>query len=296
MALLAAFLVTDSPAIGNQGEVKVKFCANLKTGESRVVLRNIPCQRGEHSIRINKKGPKGDQGPQGEPGPKGETGATGPQGPAGGPIGPIGPMGPRGPQGPAGPQGEPGPAGGPPGPQGPQGLQGIQGIAGADGFIPTYGGFIDTSTQVITAINTAYGVLLEKTAVPSSSGVTITSANPADVRGSKITFSEAGTYNIQFSFQLQHTDKQAATVSIWLRVNGTDVEWSNTDIYLAKDAARDIPYVAAWNFFAKVNAADQYAEIMWSSDNLTSRILAVPAAGGKIGIPSAIVSVTQVSD
>lgn len=307
LALISAIFVTDLAAQGNQGEVKVKFCANLKSGESRVVLRKVKCEPGEHSIRINKKGPQGEPGPQGLPGPKGDTGATGatgPMGPAGGPVGPPGPRGPEGPAGPPGQQGEPGPAGGPAGPQGiqgPAGPQGIQGVAGASGFIPTFGSFIDTTSQRIGTADTAAAVLYEKMAVPSANGISITSANSADARGSRITFSKLGTYNIQFSFQLLNTHNSAATASIWLSQGGQAVANSNTDVLLDKQNGK---YVAAWNFFVKVTdltPPSNYAEIMWTADKTTSgadyvEIHYSAAVAPRPAIPSVILTVTQVSD
>lgn len=311
--VLAALFISDTTAIGNQGEVKVKFCANLKTGESRVVLRKVACKAGEHSIRIDKKGPQGAPGPQGEPGPKGEPGALGPQGPAGGPPGPQGPVGPRGPQGPQGEVGPQGPAGGPPGPQGAKGdtgaqgakgdtgAQGPQGPAGADGFIPDYGSFYDTTTQQISTadLSSANNVkaITYNTNVIANKGITIT-GTPA----SRITFAKSGTYNVQFSLQVAHPDTNAAvTFSLWLRKNGDDQLWSNTSVYLEKGNKN--PYVAAWNFFTSVTAG-QYVELMWTATG-PAEISSVPAIaenGGttpieaRPGIPSVILTVNQISD
>ena len=287
--LISSLFLGNSAAVGNQGEVKVKFCANLKTGESRVVLRSVPCLRGEHSIRINKKGPQGVPGPQGEVGPKGDQGEVGPQGPTGGPIGPTGPLGPRGPQGPQGEVGPQGPAGGPPGPQG---IQGIQGVAGADGFIPDYGSFFDTTTQTLTGANVATALKFNTAALTRN--VTIDS-------DSKIKFARSGTYNLQFSLQLVHTNKQNALVSIWLRKglctgSTVDVPFTSTDVFLAKDVTElsDLRYVAAWNFFASI-ANGECAEIYWSSDNSTAQALATNTPVGR-EIPSVILTVNQISD
>ncbi|MBU6287588.1 MAG: hypothetical protein KGS10_05445 [Chloroflexi bacterium] len=241
------------------------------------------------------QGNAGPQGPQGSIGPQGAAGMAGPQGPQGfaGPQGPQGFAGPQGPQGAAGasgPQGAPGPQGasgpqgvsgatGPTGPAGPQGSngaagatgptgpQGASGPQGAGGDLGYYGSFYDTTDQVAASANTPYAMQLNSTA--EYNGVTI--ANNGSGNPTRITFANAGTYNIQFSAQL-HDDGGGGGgghhAYIWLALDGVDVAESNTRV----DVANASPYVvAAWNWIVTVTA-NQYAEIMWQVSSTALRI------------------------
>lgn len=85
------------------------------------------------------------------------------------------------------------------------------------------------------------------------------------VGGTGITFANKGFYNIQFSAQINANNVSGqgqANMFIWLRQNGVDVPWSNTQVYVTKND----PYlVTAWNWIASANANDIF-QIMWSTD------------------------------
>ena len=112
---------------------------------------------------------------------------------------------------------------------------------------------------------------------------------------SKIYVDYDGVYNIQFSAQLVHTGGGGSgnVVSIWLRKNGIDVPWSNTNITVPSNA----PYVvAAWNFMIDL-LSGQYIQLMWSSDNAAFEIYADPGPitlPVRPNIPSVILTVQQV--
>jgi hypothetical protein len=110
---------------------------------------------------------------------------------------------------------------------------------------------------------------------------------------SRITFASAGKYNIAFSAQLHQTNSSSVT-NIWLAKNGQPVPDSNTKVSLT---ANNPFYVAAWNFFVNA-AANDYFEIMWSSDDNHTVIEYVAAVGtGSTqhpAVPSVIVTVNQV--
>lgn len=161
---------------------------------------------------------------------------------------------------------------------GPRGLTGPVGAGGAVGhYLTGYSSQIQTNASVVNAMT--FNV------VESSNGITI-----AD--NSKIVFSHAGTYNIQFSTQLDKTDSGNDNIDIWLAVDGTDVPWSNTRVLLAGNSAKG---VAAWNFLVDVNAAS-YAQLRWYSADSDVRLY---AENGQLnptrpGIPSIILTVHQV--
>lgn len=212
-----------------------------------------------------KRGLTGARGMTGTRGPRGYHGISGPQGN-------IGPMGPQGAQG----------------IPGVQGLPGSNGTNGTNGYVPKYGSFYDTTTQAIDTINTPKAMMFNEI-VPGINGV---SANGVGVvSNSHVTVSTTGTYNIQFSAQLAKTDPGNDTMDIWLRVDGNDVDWTNTSVTIPSSQRQ----VAAWNFILDL-AAGQYFQLMYSSSDINSKILAAPSQTAPIrpGTPSIILTVTQV--
>ncbi len=143
-----------------------------------------------------------------------------------------------------------------------------------------YGSFYDTTTQTAAAINTAYAMKLNTTVI--SEGISI-------VSNSRITFSYPGVYNIQFSAQVDSTASPISLIWIWLRKNGTDIVYSASKIHVQGSSASTI---AAWNFVESFAAGD-YAEIMWSTDATSTRLLAQAASSPVPAIPSVIVTVVQ---
>lgn len=204
--------------------------------------------------------------------------------------GTTGTRGPRGFQGLTGPQGLQGPQGvqGVQGVQGISGLQGIPGRNGSDGFIPSFGSFYDTTTQAIDIVNTPQAITFNQTA-PGVNGVVADGVSVSS--DSRISVSRTGTYNIQFSAQLAKTDGGNDTMDIWLRVNNVDVAWTNTEVTISSTQR----LVAAWNFMIALEAGN-YFELMYSSADIRTEILAKPAQTGptRPGIPSVILTVQQV--
>jgi hypothetical protein len=146
-----------------------------------------------------------------------------------------------------------------------------------------YGAFCSTGSQTNPVANVSRSMQLETT--EHASGVSI-------VAGSRITFTNAGLYNIQFSAQLESTAAGDKDVHIWFKKNGSNVARSNTTINVAKQAGDKV--VAAWNYVDTVNAND-YVEIMWQASDTTMRLLAVTATGNIPVTPSVIVTATQIA-
>ena len=211
---------------------------------------------------------------------KGETGATGPAGPQGA----QGAQGPAGAQGAAGPQGLIGSSGGSGG-TGPAGAQGIQGIPGT--MSSYYGNFYSTLTQTNVGEAQTPDVANAMTfnSPPDGVGVTI-------VSNSRITVANAGTYNLQFSAQVEKTNNGNDSIDIWLAKNGTNVAWSSTRTWLYGNNAK---HVSAWNFVITL-AANDYLELMWSSANPAVQLTAEGAATAPVRpeIPSVIATLTFV--
>jgi len=147
-----------------------------------------------------------------------------------------------------------------------------------------YGNFFDTTTQTASATpNTALPMMLNNTL--TADGFTI-------VSGSHITAEHNGTYNIQFSAQLDKTDSGNDDVDIWFRKDGVNVPDSNTRLTLVGNNTK---LVAAWNYLDYL-ASGSYIEIMWYSADTDLRILAQASSSSpdRPAIPSVIVTITQV--
>jgi hypothetical protein len=144
-----------------------------------------------------------------------------------------------------------------------------------------YGSFYDTTTQTAAAINTPYAMQLNTTAEANQVGVT---------SGSRITFNNRGTYNVQFSAQLDQTSGSSHSIYIWLRKNGVDVPNSSSVVVVQGTTAE---LVAAWNFIVTVLAGD-YVQIMWAVSNTAVQIVAAPATAFSPAIPSVIATAVSV--
>lgn len=169
-----------------------------------------------------------------------------------------------------------------------QGQPGINGTNGTNGLIPAYGSFRDTSTQQIDAANTPKAMTFNQI-TPGVNGV---SASGVSVEfGSHIVVARTGTYNIQFSAQLAKTDSGNDVMSIWLRQNGTDVPLSNSEITITASLRQ----VATSNYIIDLAAGD-YIQIMYSSPDIATQILAIAPQTNPVrpAGPSITVAITQV--
>ena len=147
-----------------------------------------------------------------------------------------------------------------------------------------HGSFHSEVTQYVVSANTTIVISAETT--DFATGISL-------VDNSKFTVSSGGTYNLQFSSVFKKI--QGGTiefVSMWPRVNGIDVPWSNTDVSMANNNEL---IVAAWNFLFELNSGD-YIELMWSSTTTAMEMLAISPQINptRPGTPSIIVTITQI--
>jgi len=161
----------------------------------------------------------------------------------------------------------------------------IAGISGPAGpaFPGYYGSFSDSTTQPISA-DTATAISFDTT--EESDGVAI--GTPT----SRIVIANAGTYNIQFSAQLDKTGGGSDDLTIWLDVDGSNVPRSATDLTIPANPGR---IVAAWNWVYTFSAG-QYFRLMWSTPDNRMRLLSAGTRTGPVrpAVPSVILTVTQV--
>ena len=130
-----------------------------------------------------------------------------------------------------------------------------------------YGSFSDSTTQNIAVVNTPQVITIDTK--EESFAVEV-------VDGSKITFAKAGTYDIQFSAQLQRTNNGNDTADVWIKLNGnlpsSNVLRSNGSISI-NGAANATPQIIAWNYVLSVKAGD-YLEFWWRGTDTHIQLLA----------------------
>lgn len=154
---------------------------------------------------------------------------------------------------------------------------------GGSGVNKHYGAFCDTTTQTASLTTAAYPMRFNTTEI--SDGVSIAS-------NSRITVTDTGIYNIQFSAQLDKQTGSPADIDIWLQYTGSNLPRSNTRLTVNGSQAK---HVAAWNFVLPIVAND-YVELMWSTSDTNTKILYVTSGSSptRPEIPSVILTVTQV--
>jgi hypothetical protein len=169
------------------------------------------------------------------------------------------------------------------GSNGTNGTSGTSGTSGSSGG-SAWGAFVSTVNQYVVSTTTAYS--MSAATQTSGNGVTVS----ADTR---FVVASAGTYNLQFSCQIESTGGGSAqTMDIWLAINGNNVANSNTQVVGNSNNGRN---VAAWNFVEPLNAGD-YMELKYRVSDVR---LGFAYDGPQItptrpAIPSVIVTVTQV--
>jgi hypothetical protein len=158
------------------------------------------------------------------------------------------------------------------------------------GASPTgyYAMYQDLVTQTAAASNTGYPMKFRT--LDYSNGVTI-------VSDTRITFANAGIYNLQFSSQFQNTDNAGHDITIWIRLNGTDVTGSAGFVQIparkSAGAGNEGHLITGWNYLLDVSAG-QYYEIVWSTTDHTHVTMQFYAAGSPPpSTASTIFTVTQ---
>ena len=153
-----------------------------------------------------------------------------------------------------------------------------------------YGAFQDSTDQVAANTTTAYAVTFNTT--DFANGVTLAS-------GSRLTVTDAGIWNCQFSIQFKNTTNDSQDAEIWFRKNGTNIDNSNSRFSMpARKSSGDPSHlITAMNFFASMNSTD-YLEIMWRVSDVGVSIehYAAGTSPTRPATPSAIVTMSFVSN
>ena len=153
-----------------------------------------------------------------------------------------------------------------------------------------YGVFQNNATMTNVTPGTGMAMYFDTTDIHGH-GVEI--ANDGAGHPTKVTITQAGLYNFQFSAQLNKSagGGSSADVYIWARIDGTDVPETNTRITLQ---GANVYTVAAWNLMLNVTAG-QYFQLMWGSTDANAVIQYIsPAAMGPL-VPAVILTVNRVA-
>ena len=169
-------------------------------------------------------------------------------------------------------------------------LGSLFGVKGGRFMNNPYGAFQDSTDQTAANTTTAYAVTFNTT--DFANGVTVAS-------NSRITVADAGIWNLQFSIQFTNTTNASQDVDVWFRVNGTNIDNSNSKFGFAPRKGAGDPYhiIAAMNYFVSLNATD-YVEIMWRPTDVGVSIeqYAAGTSPTRPAVPSAIVTMSFVSN
>ena len=168
---------------------------------------------------------------------------------------------------------------------------------------------VTASTAIpVTAITTQYGVFQNNATLTNLTpgtgmamhfdttdigGHGVVIANDGSSNPTRITVTETGLYNFQFSAQLNKNGggSSAIDVYIWAAVNGTAVPETNTRVTIQGPSSYT---VAAWNLMLNMTA-NQYFQLMWGSADSHAEIAFIsPAAIGPV-IPAVILTVNRVA-
>ena len=138
----------------------------------------------------------------------------------------------------------------------------------------SYGSFYDTGSVLAASATAVYSMSLSTTDI--SNGVFVSASN-GDV--TRVKFTNAGTYNLQFSSQFSNTDNSIQDIIIWVRKNGVDIpDSSGVAAAPPFKAGSNGQVIAAWNYYLSLSAND-YIQMCWHVEQANVITLETIAAG-----------------
>jgi len=131
----------------------------------------------------------------------------------------------------------------------------------------------DTTNQSHTTANTAK--LITFNTVDTSYGASLDTG----LTNSKLTVTQAGVYNLQWSGQFTNSDSQIHDVDVWIAINGTYLTGSTGTVSVPnKHGSVNGNALPGWNYYLTLTAG-QYVQMYWAVSN-TAITLATQAATG----------------
>jgi hypothetical protein len=156
----------------------------------------------------------------------------------------------------------------------------------------SYGSFYDTGSVLAASTTAVYSMSLNTTDI--SNGVFVSSSN-GDV--TRVKFTNAGTYNIQFSSQFSNSDNSTQDAIIWIRKNGTDIPDSSGVVGVPPfKAGSNGQAIGGWNYYLSLSAGD-FIQMCWHVEQANVITLeTIPAGVGPTHprTPSTILTATRV--
>jgi hypothetical protein len=138
----------------------------------------------------------------------------------------------------------------------------------------SYGSFYDTGSVSATSATAIYSMSLSTTDI--SNGVFVSASN-GDI--TRVKFTNAGTYNVQFSSQFSNSDNSIQDVVIWVKKNGVDVVDSSGVVGVPPfKAGSNGQAIAGWNYYLNLSAND-FIQICWHVEQANVITLETIAAG-----------------
>jgi hypothetical protein len=111
---------------------------------------------------------------------------------------------------------------------------------------------------------------------------------------SRIVAANTGTYNIQWSGQFHNTNNDEQDVTVWFRVNGTDVAGSAGYVSVPRRRGGDDGHIiVGWNYILTLTAG-QYFELVWKANSTQVSLKYYPAAANPTRPATASLIVTVV--
>jgi len=143
----------------------------------------------------------------------------------------------------------------------------------------TVGSFCDTTSQTAAAINTAYAITLNTSALADGAYIGATT--------SRIYVTTAGTYHICAGIQIDKATDDSADVFAWMRKNGTDIANSCRKIAVAGSSADSVLFLSR----DEKLAGGDYIEIVWSTTSTDCILTSFAATAVHPVAPSIIVTI-----
>lgn len=156
-------------------------------------------------------------------------------------------------------------------------------IGGSAFGSPIYISAFDTTTQTQASAGASQSMAFDT--VVSSNGISLTASNK------HILFDYAGTYNLQFSAQIDQSAGAGHHIYIWIAINGVDVPYSAGEVAIQGSSAEAVP---SWNYILDNLSAGDYVEIKWSVSDPTVVLKHRPITGVVPAIPSVILTVWKI--
>jgi len=148
-----------------------------------------------------------------------------------------------------------------------------------------YGEFRNDTDQ--TAPSAGASAVVEWDATEESNGVYTSNTSRIYVRN-------AGTYQIDYSLQLQNSNNDGEYADVWLRKNGSDVDNTGRRFFLpARKSTGDPSHVVGIGLYVLTLAAGDYIEVAGAVSNTTVTLEHFAADGGipRPAIPAATIKV-----